>query len=204
MNARASSSAALSGDPLSTGRAGTTPAGDSATAYTATAKALHWLMAVLLIGLLALGFYMHDLPLSPEKLQLYSWHKWAGVTVFVLVIVRGIWRFIHRPPPLPASMAPHLQLAAHAGHFLLYALMLAIPVSGWLMSSAKGFQTVWFGVLPLPDLVGKDRALGHLLGEVHEWLNVLFVTVLVGHVAAALKHHFIDRDDVLHRMLPRH
>ena len=84
--------------------------------YTATAKALHWLMAVLFFGLLALGFYMHDLPLSPEKLQLYSWHKWAGVSAFLLVWLRLFWRVTHRPPALPTSMPKLLQLAAHAGH----------------------------------------------------------------------------------------
>ena len=170
--------------------------------YTATAKSLHWVMAVLIIGLLALGFYMQDLPLSPEKLKLYSWHKWAGVTAFLLVLVRLAWRAGHRPPPLPASMPKPLQLAAHGGHLALYGLMLAMPLSGWLMSSAKGFQTVWFGLLPIPDLLAKDKALGDLLQNVHATLAVLFVLILVGHVAAALKHHFIDRDDILTRMLP--
>ena len=172
--------------------------------YTATAKALHWAMAILIFGLLALGFYMHDLPLSPEKLKLYSWHKWAGVSAFLLVLVRLAWRAAHRPPPLPATMPAHLQFAAHAGHFLLYALMLAIPLSGWLMSSAKGFQTVWFGVLPIPDLVGKDKELGDLLQSVHMVLNLVFAIAIAGHIGAALKHHFIDRDDILTRMLPRH
>jgi len=170
--------------------------------YTATAKSLHWVMAVLIIGLLALGFYMEDLPLSPDKLKLYSWHKWAGVTAFLLVLVRLAWRAGHRPPPLPASMPKLLQLAAHGGHLALYGLMLAMPLSGWLMSSAKGFQTVWFGLLPIPDLLAKDKALGNLLQNVHATLAVLFVLILVGHVAAALKHHFIDRDDILTRMLP--
>lgn len=174
------------------------------TAYTPTAKLIHWLMAVLLFGLLALGFYMPDLPLSPTKLQLYSWHKWAGVTAFVLVIFRLYWRYAHRPPALPASMPKPVQFAAHAGHALLYLLMIAIPVSGWLMSSAKGFQTVWFGVLPLPDLLGKDKELGKQLALVHESLNYLFIAVLAGHIGAALKHHFIDKDDILTRMLPRH
>jgi cytochrome b561 len=95
------------------------------------------------------------------------------------------------------------RLAAHAGHHLLYVLMIAIPLSGWLMSSAKGFQTVWFGVLPLPDLLAKDKALGNLLETVHVVLNYTLIAVLLGHVGAALKHHFIDRDDVLTRMLPR-
>ncbi len=172
--------------------------------YTGTAKSLHWVMAILLFGLLALGFYMHDLPLSPEKLKLYSWHKWAGVTAFLLVLVRLAWRVTHLPPALPASMPRIMQLAAHAGHFALYALMIAIPLSGWLMSSAKGFQTVWFGVLPIPDLLDKNKELGDLLAIVHKGLNLLFVAVLAGHIGAALKHHFIDRDDILTRMLPKH
>ncbi len=170
--------------------------------YTATAKSLHWLMALMIIGLFALGLTMKELPLSPAKLQLYSWHKWAGVTVFVLLLVRAAWRITHRPPPLPWQMSRLQQQAAHAGHLALYLLMLAIPVSGWLMSSAKGYQTVWFGLLPIPDLVGKDKALGDLLGEAHALLNWTLAAVLVAHVAAALKHHLIDRDDVLSRMLP--
>ena len=173
-----------------------------ATHYTRTAKGLHWLMTILFFGLLALGFYMHDLPLSPEKLQLYSWHKWAGVTAFLLVWFRLFWRIAHRPPALPASMSTLMQRAAHAGHFLLYGLMIAIPLSGWLMSSAKGFQTVWFGVLPIPDLLGKNKETGDLLQSVHMSLNLLFVAVIAGHIGAALKHHFIDKDDILTRMLP--
>jgi cytochrome b561 len=170
--------------------------------YTRTAKTLHWIMALLLIGLVALGFYMNDLPLSPAKLQLYSWHKWAGVTAFLLLLCRLAWRVGHPPPALPAHMPAAARLAAHAVHLLLYILMLAIPLSGWLMSSAKGFQTVWFGVLPIPDLLGKDKELGELLGQIHLALNLLFCATLAGHVGAALKHHFIDGDDILVRMLP--
>ncbi len=125
------------------------------------------------------------------------------MTVFILVLVRLAWRIGHKPPALPAHMPAIERLAAHAGHHLLYVLMLAIPLSGWLMSSAKGFQTVWFGVLPLPDLLAKDKALGNLLETVHVVLNYTLIAVLLGHVGAALKHHFIDRDDVLTRMLPR-
>ncbi|MGE5468881.1 MAG: cytochrome b [Ignavibacteria bacterium] len=171
--------------------------------YTATAIALHWLMAVLLAALFALGLYMHDLPLSPWKLKLYSWHKWAGVTAFLLVLVRAGWRAAHRPPALPHAMPPLFKAAAHAGHAALYLLMLAIPLTGWLMSSAKGVPTVYFGVLPLPDLLAKDKALGETLANVHAWLNYLLAAVVTGHAAAALKHHVVDRDGVLLRMLPR-
>lgn len=170
--------------------------------YTPTAKTLHWLMTLLLFGLLALGFYMQDLPLSPQKLQLYSWHKWAGVTVFLLVLFRLAWRVTHRPPALPDHLSKVMRFAAQAGHMMLYVLMIAIPLSGWLMSSAQGFQTVWFGILPIPDLVDKNQELGNLLQTVHESLNLLFVAVIAGHVSAALKHHFIDKDAILIRMLP--
>ncbi|AXS80238.1 cytochrome b [Dechloromonas sp. HYN0024] len=173
-----------------------------ATNYTRTAMTLHWLMAILLFALLALGFYMSDLPLSPDKLKFYSWHKWAGVTAFLLVTIRLVWRITHRPPALPESMPKFMQFAAHAGHLALYGLMIAIPLSGWLMSSAKGFQTVWFGLLPIPDLLDKNKELGDLLATIHESLNLLLIAVLVGHIGAALKHHFIDKDDILTRMLP--
>ena len=172
--------------------------------YTSTAIALHWLMAIGLIGLFAFGLYMADLPLSPKKLQFYSWHKWAGVVLFLLVFVRLAWRVAHRPPALPDHMGRGEQFVAHAGHAAIYLLMLAVPLSGWLMSSAKGIQTVLFGVLPIPDLLEKNKELGHLLQTLHWGLNMLLAAVVVGHAAAALKHHFIDKDDVLTRMLPDH
>ena len=170
--------------------------------YTAVAKLLHWGMAALIAGLLALGFVMTDMPLSPEKLQFYSWHKWAGVTVFMLVWLRLAWRVVNPPPAYPSTMPLLVQRIAHLGHAALYGLMIVIPLSGWLLSSAKGVQTVWFGVLPLPDLLDKDKELGHLLHEVHESLNFLLLILLAGHVAAALKHHWLDKDDILKRMLP--
>ena len=173
------------------------------THYTATAKALHWGIALLIFGQLGLGVYMTDLELSPTKLQIYAWHKWTGVTLFLLVVVRVVWRIAHQPPTLPGHMARLEQFVAHASHYLLYVLMLAIPLSGWLMSSAKGVQTVWFGVLPIPDLLAKDKALGDLLQTVHVSLNLGLGVLVLGHVGAALKHHFIDKDEVLIRMLPR-
>lgn len=170
--------------------------------YTRPARYLHWLVAILILGMFALGFYMEGLPLSPDKLKLYSWHKWAGVSIFMLVLIRLAWRVTHRPPPLPDHMALWLKLAAHGGHAALYVLMLVIPLSGWLMSSALGIQTVWFGIVPLPDLIPRDKAVGDFLQETHLYLNLFLIAVLIGHIGMALKHHFIDKDGTLHRMLP--
>ena len=169
--------------------------------YTGPAISAHWIIALLIIVAWPLGAYMHDLPLSPDKLKLYSYHKWIGITVLLLFVPRILWRITHRPPaalPMPAWQ----HKIAEGTHHLLYLLMFLVPLSGWLMSSAKGFQTVYFGVLPLPDLLAKNPELGDLLKEVHEVLNwALFI--LVGlHIAGALKHHVIDRDSTLRRMLP--
>jgi len=168
--------------------------------YSTPAVVLHWLMALLIFVGFPLGIYMVDLPLSPDKLRLYSYHKWIGVTVFLLVAVRLGWRLTHTPPPLPEGISAWQRRASAIVHGLLYVLMIAIPLSGWLMSSAKGFQTVWFGVLPLPDLIGKDKALGDQLAEVHELLNFTLLGLVVLHVAAAVKHHFIERLPFLQRM----
>jgi cytochrome b561 len=168
--------------------------------YTAPAIVLHWLVALLIFVAFPLGVYMHDLPLSPRKLQLYSYHKWIGVSIFLLVGLRLAWRAMHVPPPLPDSIAPWQRHASAIVHGLLYVLMLAIPLSGWTMSSAMGFQTVWFGIVPLPDLVEKNRELGDLLAGVHQALNFTLLLLVILHVAAALQHHFIERQPFLQRM----
>ena len=131
--------------------------------YTRAAIALHWLVALLILANLALGFYTVDLPLSPRKLRLFSWHKWVGVTVFILAGARLLWRLSHPVPPLPAAMPAWERRAAHVSHFLLYLLFFAAPLSGWLFSSAAGFQTVYLGVLPIPDLIAKDKELAEVL-----------------------------------------
>ncbi len=168
--------------------------------YTTTAIVLHWLMALLILAMLTLGHYMHDLKLSPLKLQLYSYHKWAGVSLLLLAVLRIVWRLTHKPPEL--VLPCWQQVASSSVHGLLYLLFIAMPLSGWLMSSAKGIQTIWFGLIPLPDMVEKNEALGHLLGKVHGSLSSLLLLLIGLHIAAALKHQFIDRDQLLCRILP--
>lgn len=168
--------------------------------YSSPAVLLHWLVALVIFAGFPLGLYMVDLPLSPDKLKLYSYHKWIGITVLMLAAIRLSWRLTHTPPPLPAGIPVWQQRASMVVHGLLYGLILAIPLSGWLMSSAKGFPTVWFGVLPLPDLIDKNRELGDLLAGVHKALNFSLLALVILHVGAALKHHFIERQPFLQRM----
>ena len=169
--------------------------------YSGTAIALHWLMAGLIVANLALGLSMVPLAISPRKLHWYLWHKSIGFTVFLLTGARLGWRGI-RPPPPPVAMPAWQRRAAAMSHAALYVLMFAIPLSGWLYSSATGVQVVYLGLVPLPNLVPRDRALGDLLRAVHLGLNSLLVLLVCVHVAAALKHHFGDRDASLLRMLP--
>jgi cytochrome b561 len=170
--------------------------------YTPTAITLHWLVAALIIGNLCFGLYTVDLPLTPQKLRLFSYHKWVGVTILMLAAVRLAWRLRHPPPPLPETMPAWEKRAAHASHALLYVLFFAAPLSGWLSSSAAGFQTVYLGMIPIPDLLPKDRELADVLRLVHRWINYTMASLIVVHTAAAIKHHVLDRDDVLTRMLP--
>jgi cytochrome b561 len=145
---------------------------------------------------------MVDLPLSPAKLKYFSWHKWTGITIFLLALARIAWRLTHRPPPYAADFPRWQRRAAGAMHAVLYALIVVIPLTGWLYSSAAGVTTVYFGVLPLPDLLAKDKALAELLKSVHVTLNYALLILVLLHVMAALQHHFFMRDQILARMLP--
>lgn len=169
--------------------------------YTKTAITFHWLMAVLLAANFALGLTMSDMALSPQKLQFVSWHKWAGITLLGLVTLRFLWRaFANRPMLLP--MAAWQRRLAKLTHFLMYVLLFAIPISGWLMSSAGGFTVSYLGLFPLPDLIAKDKQVFEQLKEVHEILNFTLLGLVILHVLAVLKHQFIDRDATLARMVP--
>ncbi len=170
--------------------------------YTRTAIALHWIVALLILINLCFGLYVSGLTLSPAKLRYLSWHKWVGITVLILVAVRLAWRLRHPAPAFPYSMPEWERRVARASHALLYVLFFAAPLSGWLFSSAAGFQTVYLGLVPIPDLLPKDRELADVLKLVHRGINYTMACLIVVHAAAAIKHHVHDRDDVLTRMLP--
>ena len=171
--------------------------------YSATAIGLHWAIALLIVCGFWLGWIMTDIPgFTPTKLKYFSWHKWIGVTVFALAVIRVIWRVTHSAPADPPGMPAWQKGAAHLTHFLLYLLMLVIPISGYLYSSAAGLQVVYLGILPLPTIIGPDKALKITLRLVHIYLNYTLLAFFVLHVLAALKHHFVDRDGLLGRMLP--
>jgi cytochrome b561 len=172
------------------------------THYTRIAIALHWLLAALIVGSLGVGWYMADMPMSVQRLKLFNWHKWAGVTILFLSAARLLWRLWHPAPALPSSMPAWQRSASHLSHGALYVLFFVVPLLGWAYSSAAGFPIVWFGVLPLPDWVPRSRELAESLKPWHGWAAYTLAAVVAVHIAAALKHHLVDKDQVMARMLP--
>lgn len=169
--------------------------------WSTVAKTFHWLMALLILGNGAFALWMDGLKPSLNKINMFALHKSIGLTVLALFVLRLAWKmFDRRPADEPAPRWQ--QLAAHVVHGFLYLLIVAIPLSGWAFNSAHGFPLQYFKQFNLPALVEKNEDLSNTLGTVHVYLFWLLLLVLVAHVGGALKHHFIDRDDTLRRMLP--
>lgn len=181
--------------------------------YTKVAIGLHWLIALMVIGQLAGGFIMHDLPKEQAdlKFQLYQLHKSFGISVLLLTLVRLGWRLTHKPPALPEKMAGWERFLARGAHLGFYVLLIALPLVGWAVVSSSPFadsvQTYLFGVVHWPHLpffegVENRREFSHEIAEIHEYLAFAMIALIGLHVAAALKHQLIDRDAVLGHMLP--
>ncbi|MEO5558680.1 MAG: cytochrome b [Dokdonella sp.] len=175
-----------------------------ATHWGSVAKAFHWTVVLLILVQGTIGLIMVELPKKPNVIPIFSLHKSIGLTIFALALLRLLWRAFDRRPEEPASM-PHAQVVgARIGHALLYSLLFAIPLAGWLVDSSSSLRPLfWWGLVQMPSLTGgKDDAIKAWAEPAHEWLFWLLIVVAAGHAAAALVHHFHNRDDVLRRMLP--
>lgn len=161
---------------------------------------LHWVMAILLIGMVVLGLYMTALPVSLLKLKLYGWHKQFGILVLMLVMLRIVWRIANISPSL-AALPWWESFAARSVHWAFYGFMLALPITGWLMTSAAGLAPSFFGLFVLPDLIAPNEGHRLLLAKIHQWLAYGLIATFCAHVGAALKHEFIDKDGIMRRML---
>jgi len=167
--------------------------------YTRTAVALHWGIAALIGAGLLMGWTMTSMAISPQRVRIYNYHKWVGVTVLGLGLLRLAWRLTHRAPQL-APMARWQSLAARGVHALLYVLALVVPLAGWIYSNAAGYRVVYLGRLPLPNLVDRNRELAATWLQVHSWLATILAILAGLHVLAALQHQFIARDGTLRRI----
>ena len=166
------------------------------------AQFLHWLIVVLIIIQVILANIAEGLPLGPKKIGVYAWHKSVGITILSLAVIRLLWRWANPTPLLPTTLKPYERVLAGFTHFGLYLLLFAMPLTGWMMTSARGFPVSWFGFFQLPDFVPKNDALYKAMKETHDTLALALYAIVFLHVAAALKHHFLLKDDVLRRMLP--
>ena len=166
--------------------------------YGLIAILLHWIVAILMIGLFALGLYMVELPISLSKLQYYGFHKEYGLLVLGLALLRLVWRFINKTPNLDLRWLE--KFAARAVHWLFYGFMLALPITGRLITSAAGLPVSVFGWFVLPNLIAPNHDLMPVLEMIHQYLAYAFMAVLCLHVLAAFKHQWINRDGILRRM----
>ncbi|MEP7246841.1 MAG: cytochrome b [Gammaproteobacteria bacterium] len=166
------------------------------------AQLLHWAIVALIITQFVLANMSNHLPLGMAKLAVLARHKSVGITILGLAILRLLWRWVNPTPGLPNTLKPYERVLAKLTHVLLYALIFAMPLTGWVMSSARNFPVSWFNLVQLPDLVGPNRPLYDVLHQTHEILAFTLIGVAVLHAAAAIKHHFVLKDDVLRRMLP--
>lgn len=168
----------------------------------AVSQLFHWTSAALIVALGAIGLYMTELTSPVAKIRIYALHKSLGLTLLALVVLRLLWRWT-RPVPGPVpGMSRHLKLAADGMHGVLYAMMIAMPLTGWLVNSSAGYPLQWFRLFNLPAIAAKDEALNALAKNLHEFGFWLLVALVVGHVGAALYHHLFLGDGTLHRMLP--
>ena len=170
--------------------------------YTALAQALHWIIAALIATQFTLAWIADDLPLGMHKLVLLARHKSFGMTVLMLAVLRLVWRLFNPAPPLPAGMSRIERSLARVTHVAFYVLLFEMPLTGWLMSSAKNYSVSWFGLFTWPNLLGPNDRAFQILKETHELSSDVLLAIVILHVLAALKHHFWNKDDVLRRMLP--
>lgn len=166
------------------------------------AKTFHWLIAALILAQFPLGWAAANWKLSPTKFYLFTWHKSIGLSILALVVLRLLWRWVNPVPTLPASMPGWERVAAHVDHLVLYLLMFALPLTGWIIDSASNIPFKVFWLFRLPRIVSPSKPLEEVFKEIHDNLSIAFAVLLAVHIGAALWHHFVRCDTVLARMLP--
>lgn len=182
-----------------------TPIENTEDRYGVVAIVLHWSMAILMIALTALGLYMAALPdagFNTKKIMLILYHKEFGLLALALFLVRLGWRVTQVLPKLAEHVPDWQMVTARFVHLCFYGLMFALPMTGWLMSSAAGIQVSFLGLFTLPDFVHRNDELFARLIDVHKWLGYALIFLIAVHVGAALRHHFVFKDDTLRKMLP--
>lgn len=172
------------------------------TEYSGVAKSLHWLILALLAVQFAIAWTMPEIGRTTVPTGLIGWHLSVGLAILAVMVVRLAWRLTHPAPPAPANLSPTLATLSRVVHYLLYTLLIVLPLLGWANASARGWAVKLFGVFPLPPLMAKGSSLGHSLGDVHATLALALLAVIALHVSGAVYHALFLKDRTLQRMLP--
>ncbi len=170
--------------------------------YTGVAKSLHWLILGLLVVQFAIAWTMPEIGRGSVPTGLIGWHLSVGIAILAVMVVRLAWRLTHPAPPAPSDLQPALATLSRVTHYLLYAVLIVLPVLGWANASSRGWAVKLFGIVPLPALTSKNSALGHSLGDVHATLATVLLAIVALHVAGALYHALVLKDRTLQRILP--
>jgi cytochrome b561 len=173
----------------------------SAKRYNGVAKFFHWLTVGLVVAQFAIAWTMPEVRRETVRAGLIMWHISLGTTILAVTIARAVWRLSHRAPPPPSSLPISLQITSRAIHVLLYVLLLALPLLGWVNASARGWPVTLFGIMPLPPLSAVGSMLGLAFGAVHQALAIMLLTVIAMHLLGALYHLVVLRDRTVQRML---
>ncbi len=175
---------------------------NSKTTWGWPAKAFHWIAALAILLLLGHGWWMTHMTLRPDRLANYTWHSALGYDLMVLIVLRLLWRWANPVPDLPADLKPWERMSAHAGHFLLYVLMLVVSVTGWMVATTfrSPMTNDLFGI-SFPAIVTQvERPVRQWIEGSHKVLAYVLAALVVIHILGALRHHFLKRNDVLRRM----
>jgi cytochrome b561 len=175
------------------------PVLNTADRWGAVSVGLHWLIAAAVLVMIVLGVYMKGLPIGADKIKLYALHKSIGISILALMTLRLAWRLVAGRPRLP-PMPDWQRIASRISHVLLYLSLFTIPISGWVMNSAANFPLRWFDLFSLPAIAEPSRELREIAGQVHGAAVVTLLLILALHIGASMKHHYIDRDNVLRSM----
>ena len=174
---------------------------NTATHWGLITRSFHWFMAVAILVMFIVGTIMINMPTSPEKIDMFRFHKSLGMLLLCLALMRLFWRFVNPAPALPDYIPQNEQFLVRAGQFVMYALLICIPLSGWTINSAANFPMKWFGLFVVPPITGPSIEVEDTAKTVHLTLIIILAIILCAHIAAALRHHYVNKNDILKNML---
>jgi cytochrome b561 len=171
------------------------------TQYNLVSRTLHWAIVVLVIAQFSIAWTMPQIERGTLPVGLIAWHLSIGTTILAVMLVRLVWRLTHPAPPPPKDLSPALRVISRTTHYVLYAVLIALPIGGWVNASARGWPVKLFGAIPLPSLISKGSALGLAAGDIHMAVATALIVIIGLHIAGSAYHALVLKDDTVKRMV---